>query len=163
MRPAIDISLLWSERRHNLRCGIHRRGEVTSPDGLGNPPPADLTFPFPSSRFLFSLASLRPCVKYSSCFQSCESFNPANPDSDNIFRLIRLIRDSDNNLPVFNPANPLILRILIQTISLKNLKPATCPYRFIQRIITGDLPINSFFWREPKNPAIRVKFFTKNS
>ena len=40
-RAAIDISLLWSERRDNLRCGIHRRGEVTSPDGLGQPTPTD--------------------------------------------------------------------------------------------------------------------------
>ena len=40
-RAAIDISLLWSERRHNLRRGIHRRGEVTSPSGLGNPTPTD--------------------------------------------------------------------------------------------------------------------------
>ena len=40
-RAAIDISLLWSERRDNLRRGIHRRGEVTSPDGLGNPTPTD--------------------------------------------------------------------------------------------------------------------------
>ena len=38
-RAAIDISLLWSERRDNLRCGIHRRGEVTSPDGLADPTP----------------------------------------------------------------------------------------------------------------------------
>ena len=42
-RAAINISLLWSERRDNLRCGIHRRGEVTSPDGLGNPTPTDST------------------------------------------------------------------------------------------------------------------------
>ena len=40
-RAAIDISLLWSERRDNLRRGIHRRGEVTSPDGLGQPTPTD--------------------------------------------------------------------------------------------------------------------------
>ena len=40
-RAAIDISLLWSERRDNLRRGIHRRGEVASPDGLGNPTPTD--------------------------------------------------------------------------------------------------------------------------
>ena len=40
-RAAIDISLLWSERRDNLRCGIHRRGEVSSPDGLGNPTPTN--------------------------------------------------------------------------------------------------------------------------
>ena len=38
-RAAIDISLLWSERRDNLRCGIHRGGEVSSPSGLGNPTP----------------------------------------------------------------------------------------------------------------------------
>ena len=42
-RAAIDISLLWSERRYNLRRGIHRRGEVTSPDGLGNPTPTGST------------------------------------------------------------------------------------------------------------------------
>ena len=42
-RAAIDISLLWSERRHNLRCGIHRRGEVASPDGLGQPTPTGST------------------------------------------------------------------------------------------------------------------------
>ena len=42
-RAAIDISLLWSERRDNLRCGIHRRGEVASPDGLGDPTPTGST------------------------------------------------------------------------------------------------------------------------
>ena len=42
-RAAIDISLLWSERRYNLRRGIHRRGEVASPDGLGNPTPTGST------------------------------------------------------------------------------------------------------------------------
>ena len=40
-RAAIDISLLWSERRDNLRCGIHRRGEVALSDGLGQPTPTD--------------------------------------------------------------------------------------------------------------------------
>ena len=40
-RAAIDISLLWSERRDNLRCVIHRRGEVSSSDGLGNPTPTN--------------------------------------------------------------------------------------------------------------------------
>ena len=35
-RPSTDISLLWSEN-----SAIHRRGEVTSPDGLGNPTPTD--------------------------------------------------------------------------------------------------------------------------
>ena len=43
----------------------------------------------------------------------------------------------------------------------KNLKPAMCLYRFIRGILVGDLPINSFFRFEPKNLAIRVKFFTK--
>ena len=43
----------------------------------------------------------------------------------------------------------------------KNLKPAMCLYRFIRSILVGDLPINSFFRPEPKNPAICVKFFTK--
>ena len=40
-RAAIDISLLWSERRDNLRCGIHRRGEVASPAAqrVGEPNP----------------------------------------------------------------------------------------------------------------------------
>ena len=42
-RAAIDISLLWSERRDNLRRGIHRRGEVASPDGLGDPTPTGST------------------------------------------------------------------------------------------------------------------------
>ena len=48
------------------------------------------------------LRSIRPIRdsddKLSSRFQSCESFNPGHPDSDNIIRLIRLIgriRDSD--------------------------------------------------------------------
>ena len=36
-----------------------------------------------------------------------------------------------------------------------------CLYRFIRGILVGDLPINSFFRFEPKNLAIRVKFFTK--
>ena len=43
----------------------------------------------------------------------------------------------------------------------KNLKPAMCPYRFIRSILVGDLPRTLFFRREPKNPAICVKFFTK--
>ena len=30
---------LWSERRHNLRHGIHCRGGVAAPEGLGNPTP----------------------------------------------------------------------------------------------------------------------------
>ena len=34
-----------------------------------------------------------PDNKLSSRFQSCESFNPGHPDSDNIIRLIRVIRD----------------------------------------------------------------------
>ena len=40
-RAAINISLLWSERRHNLRRGIHRRGEVASPAAqrVGEPNP----------------------------------------------------------------------------------------------------------------------------
>ena len=36
-----------------------------------------------------------------------------------------------------------------------------CLYRFIRSILVGDLPINSFFRLEPKNPAVRVNFFTK--
>ena len=47
-------------RRH------HRRGEVASPDGLGNPTPTGSTVPFllfPSAAFF---APLRPCVKVSS-------------------------------------------------------------------------------------------------
>ena len=39
-RAAIDISLLWSERHQhtmNSRRGIHRRGKVSSPSGLGQP------------------------------------------------------------------------------------------------------------------------------
>ena len=42
-RAAIDISLLWSERRDNLRRGIHRRGEVTSPRWVGDPTPTGST------------------------------------------------------------------------------------------------------------------------
>ena len=38
-RAAIDISLLWSERRDNLRRGIHRRGEVASPERVGSTQP----------------------------------------------------------------------------------------------------------------------------
>ena len=38
-RAAIDISLLWSERRDNLRCIIHRIGLVSLPSGLGDPTP----------------------------------------------------------------------------------------------------------------------------
>ena len=40
-RAAIDISLLWSERRDNLRRGIHRGGEVSSPAAqrVGEPNP----------------------------------------------------------------------------------------------------------------------------
>ena len=49
----------------------------------------------------------------------------------------------------------------VPTTLLKNLKPVMCLYRFIRGILVGDLPINSFFRFEPKNLAIRVKFFTK--
>ena len=49
----------------NSRHGTHRRGEVSSPDGLGNPTPTGSTVP--SVLFLCSafFASLRPCVKLS--------------------------------------------------------------------------------------------------
>ena len=55
----------------------NRRGGVPPPDGLGDPTPTGSTFP------CASVASLRPCVKYSFHLQSCESFNPEHPDSDN--------------------------------------------------------------------------------
>ena len=41
-RAAIDISLLWSERHQHTKIQgavIHRRGEVSSPSGLGQPTP----------------------------------------------------------------------------------------------------------------------------
>ena len=54
-RAAIDISLLWSERRHNWRRGIHCGGEVSSPDGLGNPTPTNSTFPVSLRRCTLAL------------------------------------------------------------------------------------------------------------
>ena len=37
---------LKAPMHQNSRDGIHRRGGVASPDGLGNPTPTDSTFPF---------------------------------------------------------------------------------------------------------------------
>ena len=37
-RAAIDISLLWSERRDNLRRGIHRGESSPRPAGWGTQP-----------------------------------------------------------------------------------------------------------------------------
>ena len=54
-RAAIDISLLWSERRDNLRRGIHCGGEVSSPSGLGNPTPTNSTFPVSLRRCTLAL------------------------------------------------------------------------------------------------------------
>ena len=49
--------------RHNLRCVIHRRGLVSSPDGLGAPPPTD-----PISLPLFSILCVLCAAAPLRCF-----------------------------------------------------------------------------------------------
>ena len=48
---------LKAPMHQNSRDGIHRRGGVASPDGLGDPTPTDSTFPFSA----LSVQSFNPC------------------------------------------------------------------------------------------------------
>ena len=77
--------------RHNLRCVIHRRGLVSSPDGLGAPPPTD-----PISLPLFSIL----CVLCAAAPLRCFSY---------VLRLPPLL----SPLPVFSLPHSLTPRLLV--------------------------------------------------
>ena len=117
----------------NSRRGIPRRGLVSSSNGLGNPTPTN-SIPLGLNTPMDS-----PLLTF-----PLSHFLP--------FSLSWLC------LPRFLSV---LISVNLRPYFPKNLKPAMCPYRFIRSILVGDLPINSFFRFEPKNPAICVKFFTK--
>ena len=100
----------------NLRTPLERkqcdrRGEVSSPDGLGNPTLTPHLSPRWGFRIFMFPVFYTPAAPLGLCWvslllnptyelvfpfsglQSCKSLNPANPDSDNVIRLIRASDD----------------------------------------------------------------------